>query len=70
MLKKSEIKQIKKWLPRGFIKTISDNTGFSESYVEKFFSGAKYNASIHTAAVELANENKTELDSIKTKLIA
>lgn len=67
MLTKSELKRIKKWLPDGFIKTIADKTEFSESLVEKFFSGAKYNKLIHECALEIAEQHKLELDGLKER---
>lgn len=61
MLSKTELKRIKKWLPDGFIKAIAEKTEFSESLVEKFFAGAKYNKVIHECALKLAESHKEEL---------
>lgn len=67
MLSKTELKRIKKWLPDGFIKVIAEKTEFSESLVEKFFAGAKYNRSIHECALKIAEQHKSELDELKER---
>lgn len=67
MITKKEIKKIKEWLPEGFIKQIADKTEFSESTVQKFFSGARYNKVIHECALEIAESNKSEIESLKLR---
>lgn len=64
MLSKTEIKKLRKWMPDGFIRLIAEKTKFSESLVQKFFSGAKYNKLIHECALEIAENRKNEFNEL------
>lgn len=70
MVSKREIKSLRKWLKPGYVKDISEMSGYSESSVEKFFCHRFYNLYIHQCAVELAEKNKNEFEILKQRVDA
>tara|TARA_R110002020_G_C16314529_1_gene774170 strand:- start:6143 stop:6367 length:225 start_codon:yes stop_codon:yes gene_type:complete len=57
MLSDTELKDLKKSLPRGYFQRIVDSVPFSESTVKNFFKNRTYKIEIHEAALELAKEH-------------
>lgn len=52
MLTKTEIEELKKRLPRGYFKKISERAGLSTRSVSNFFEGKIYRPEIHQAVLD------------------
>lgn len=65
MLTKTDIKALKKRLPRPFISVLAERSGMSRRSVSYFMEGKKYYLEVHQAAVELAEE----FDKMKKDLL-
>lgn len=68
-MKKESIEKIKKWLPRGYGKKIAETTGKSVPFIYQIMSGRTHNDDVYNALLELALENKKEIEK-REKLIS
>lgn len=56
MLTTAQLNDLKKSLPRGYLKKLVEKTGLSERTVSYFLSGETYRIDIHEAAIQIAEE--------------
>lgn len=68
-MKNEDIEKIKKWLPRGYAKTIRERTGKSVAFIYQVVSGGTNNDEVCKALLDLALENKKEIEA-RQKLIS
>lgn len=67
--KAKEIEKIKKWLPRGYGKVIRERTGKSVAFIYQVVCGGSYNDDVYKALLDLALENKREIEE-REKLLS
>jgi len=59
---------LKKWLPKGYTKTLHTLTGYTTCYVSMVLSGKRNNEFIWKEAIGLAEQNKKEKEAEARKL--
>jgi hypothetical protein len=64
-----DLEKLKNSLPKNYIDTLSERTGFSRSYVCSVINGDRNSLTIIDAAIELAKEEKASND-LRIKAIA
>jgi hypothetical protein len=64
-----DLEKLKSSLPKNYIDTLSERTGFSRSYVCSVINGDRNSLTIIDAAIELAKEEKASND-LRIKAIA
>ncbi|WP_155847119.1 hypothetical protein [Algoriphagus marincola] len=60
MLSKTDIKNLKKRLPRGYFKKVSEKSQLSQRSVSNFFESKIYNAEIHQVVLDIIEEFEAE----------
>lgn len=60
MLSKNDLDKLKKRLPRGYFKRVSEKSQLSQRSVSNFFEGKVYNADIHQIVLDMIEENEAE----------
>lgn len=61
MISTEQIQVIKEKLPRGYLKKVAENTGFSERTISKFLAAETYHTKIHQALLDLIEEHNGEM---------
>lgn len=61
----SELKKLKKSLPKNHLDVLSKNSGFSKTYVWQVLAGERNNNDIIDAAILLANQEKEQAKNRK-----
>jgi hypothetical protein len=70
MLSKTDLKNLKSRLPRGYFRKTLAKVSYSEKTVANFFSGVSYHIEIHQAALEIAEEYQAQLQELKRRQVA
>lgn len=68
-MKNPGVEKIKQWLPRGYGKKIAEKTGKSLPFIYQVVCGTTYNDEVYKALLDLALENKKEIED-RQKLIS
>lgn len=60
MLTKIDLEKLKKRLPRGYFKKVSDKSQLSQRTVSNFFEGKVYHPEIHQIVLDIIEDYETE----------
>lgn len=67
-MNKEELQKIKKWLPRGYAKRISLETGISFVTIYDTINGKARNQTVLDAAIAIAKEEKERVENIQNEV--
>ncbi|MEO9474173.1 MAG: hypothetical protein ABJG41_01520 [Cyclobacteriaceae bacterium] len=62
-----ELEELKERLPRGYFKEVLKRTEVSEKTVANFFSGKRYRQDVHEAALAVAEQHQTALETLRKR---
>ncbi|WP_288370374.1 hypothetical protein [uncultured Algoriphagus sp.] len=60
MLSKTDLENLKKRLPRGYFRKVSEKSQLSQRSVSNFFEGKIYNPDIHQVVLDIIEEFEAE----------
>lgn len=67
-LSKSQLKKLRKKLPRGAVKRISEEVGISRQAINDVFNGNYINTEVIKKAIEIAEEQHNEQSQLSQKI--
>jgi hypothetical protein len=65
---KEELQKLKSNLPSGYRDILAEKHGLSKSYIDKIFSGERFNSNVIDSAIEMAEVYQNRLLNQKQKI--